>query len=1245
MRVSRLLLALGAAAAASLLAAGSWLAGTEAGLRFLVARAGAFVPGTLHIGAVQGRLIGPMVLSEVHWTLDGAGGTAQRLELDWHPLALLRREVHLQRLHLQGIVVDLPAPDTADPQRSARGTDWQDIALPWGVVVEALAIDGVRLRRDGAELGEITTLRGALRAGGRTLSLQDLVLSSPQGAASGRLAASLNPRAAWDVALAWEIFGADRGITGATRITGVLPDLQLQQALSQPAVADISGRLRGLPEAPEWDLRLELQPLPAGDSPWPETLHGASAGVDIVGSIEATRVQGEIAWPDLLETAAEVDAALGWRDSSLMLDAVTIAFAPASTLAVQGRLVPGATPEIELQGRATGITWPLQGRDPLLTLPALEFTGDSTGAAWRLSAQGEVAPSSAPAAQLDLQARGDETSLRVEALELGILGGTVTGAGTAEWRDHPAADFLLQVAGLDPSGVAPEWPGRIAGTLHLHGSLGPGQRFQVDGRDITGELRGQPLSGAFTAALGEDALDLTEAALSLGSASLQASGTVDRDQVALRARLDAPQLEELGPGISGRIAARAQIVGQRTAPVIELHAEGGRLSWGGLRARMLQADASVDLSGENASRVEAELAGIAARPGRSATLRLEASGRPEDHAVQLEFTRRRPQQRLAAALTGRLEEARWQGLLGAVSVVESERELWRLQAPAGLSASADRLQLEQACMEGILGLLCLEAERIGARRWQGEAELARLDLGPLSEWLGLGLAASGALSGEVRLTTADDRFLDLDGGFQLGAGDISRRGQREGTLLSWAGGELALAGDTEAAAADLRLVLGDNNLVRGRLRAGWNEPDPWLQGTLEAELDRLTLVPELVPELSTLGGEIGLRLALDGTLAAPAPSGRLEWRNGVAAIPELGLAPEDIQLRADIAPGVLKFRATGQSGEGRFATEGEFDLRAEGVSGEASLQGENLTVANLPDIVVVAEPDLRFGFRGKRLNIGGDVHIPSALISGLGSSGAVRNSPDEVIVGARARDAAEEGVTISSRIRVSAGPAVQLQVGGFSGRVEGSVLTVVQPEADPWGRGELRVVDGEMSVLGQTLAIETGRLIYDGGPLENPGLEIRAVRQVRDVTAGALVRGTVQQPQISIFSEPAMSNAEALSYLTLGKSLEQIQSGERQTMNQAANALALSGGGLVMQDLARRLGFQDLEVSAETGDNGSALVVSKYLGGGLYVSYGLGLFDTVNTLRLRYQFNRRLSLEAESGEEASADLFYSFERD
>jgi translocation and assembly module TamB len=189
------------------------------------------------------------------------------------------------------------------------------------------------------------------------------------------------------------------------------------------------------------------------------------------------------------------------------------------------------------------------------------------------------------------------------------------------------------------------------------------------------------------------------------------------------------------------------------------------------------------------------------------------------------------------------------------------------------------------------------------------------------------------------------------------------------------------------------------------------------------------------------------------------------------------------------------------------------------------------------------------------------------------------------------------------------------------------------------------VVDGTFGAFGQRLEIETGRLIYTGGPLENPGLEIRAVRRVDQVTAGALVRGTLQQPEISVYSDPPMPRAEALSYLTLGRSLSDLQSGEQRTVNQAANSLALSGGNVIAQDLGRRLGFDDVSVSADDDGQGASLVVGRYIGGGVYVGYGLGLFDTVNTLRLRYQINQRLSLEATSGEEQAADLFYTFERD
>jgi len=56
------------------------------------------------------------------------------------------------------------------------------------------------------------------------------------------------------------------------------------------------------------------------------------------------------------------------------------------------------------------------------------------------------------------------------------------------------------------------------------------------------------------------------------------------------------------------------------------------------------------------------------------------------------------------------------------------------------------------------------------------------------------------------------------------------------------------------------------------------------------------------------------------------------------------------------------------------------------------------------------------------------------------------------------------------------------------------------------------------------------------------------------------------------------------------------------------------------------------------------LVLGKYLSPGLYVSYGIGLFDGSNVLRMRYELSERLTLETETGIQSGVDLRYTLER-
>ena len=169
-------------------------------------------------------------------------------------------------------------------------------------------------------------------------------------------------------------------------------------------------------------------------------------------------------------------------------------------------------------------------------------------------------------------------------------------------------------------------------------------------------------------------------------------------------------------------------------------------------------------------------------------------------------------------------------------------------------------------------------------------------------------------------------------------------------------------------------------------------------------------------------------------------------------------------------------------------------------------------------------------------------------------------------------------------------------------------------------------------------------MLFTGGALDNPGLDLRAQRTVNDVTVGLQVLGRLQQPEVELFSIPAMGQVDMLSYLLFGRPMEDSSEEDNEAMGQAALALGLAGGDSLARSLGYQLGFDEMRVEGnDTGDDAS-LVVGRYLSPELYVSYGVGLVESLNSINLRYQLSRRWQLEAESGEFQGADLFYTIER-
>ncbi len=80
-------------------------------------------------------------------------------------------------------------------------------------------------------------------------------------------------------------------------------------------------------------------------------------------------------------------------------------------------------------------------------------------------------------------------------------------------------------------------------------------------------------------------------------------------------------------------------------------------------------------------------------------------------------------------------------------------------------------------------------------------------------------------------------------------------------------------------------------------------------------------------------------------------------------------------------------------------------------------------------------------------------------------------------------------------------------------------------------------------------------------------------------------------------------------------------------------------------EVGARVGIDELGFEGDDETGNASLVIGKYLSPQLFVSYGVGLLEAVNVLRVRYRLSRALYVEVATSEESSADVIYSFDRD
>jgi len=841
------------------------------------------------------------------------------------------------------------------------------------------------------------------------------------------------------------------------------------------------------------------------------------------------------------------------------------------------------------------------------------------------------------------QLAGDLLKTHLEQQLRGPLQATVD-AKLTDLLNQLSWQVRMDDSSFDISKLGVNWPVLI-GKLSLQGK-GNLTSAALSG-SITGDYPGlsQAFNAGFRLQLGwrDSGLDIALFNLHSGDTQFSAHGRVSKT-LKLDWSVKAADLAKLYPHAAGQLRAKGHLNGPWDTPVIDATFKGKALSLPDYRLAGI--DGAVDVDLFRWQHINIRLVAQALNFKGYALQSLQVNADRRHLKVKAS----------SAALTAQIEikgnahASDWRGHIEHADIKTENFGDWQLSAPAALSVSKKTLLSDALCWHNHHAARFCASFQHDNRLWKSHLKMSKLPLMLFSPWLPSDLKLNGMANATAELQFQTPKQILGHADIKLTPGMVSYP-LLEGERNQWEyrSGTLTATLDKQGfnAKSEIAMSNGDQFHLQAELPGAQllklDRQHQILRADAELRIHKLGLVEALIPEVQDLKGEFSMKLTARGTLAQPRLSGQGQLLNGALRIPRLGLSINQVTLHSQTdARGNFNFHLDAQSGSGRLAIQGQTILdKNAGWPTQLNIKGERFEVSRIPEARVLASPNLQIKIQHHSIDIKGDVHIPQARLQPKDTTAAVRVSPDAIIVG---RDqTTKEKWSITTRIRLTLGDRVNFYGFGFEGRFDGSLLLEDVPGQVTIATGELHIPEGRYRAYGQNLIVEHGRILYAGGPLTNPGLDLRAVRHIGNITSGLRVRGNLHQPKIELFSIPAMGQTDILSYLLLGIPMENASGEQGAMMAKAALAIGLSGSDSIARTLGDQLGLDEMRVeSSEKGDQAS-LVVGRYLSPRIYVSYGVGLLEAINTLSIRYQITDRWQLKAESGAHQGADLLYTIE--
>jgi len=1226
-----------------------WLLCSASGLRFALARVEGLTNGALQIQRAQGRLIGPLDVVGVHYD-DGQGTVVNisKAKLDIGPWPLLHKQLHVLNLDVDRIDVALPKPS---PENTSSSHGFS-LKPPIALTLDQAHVGPATVTQDGHNVFASSRLDLAGSWTDAGVAVSRLALDAPDGHVSlvGQVGIGKKFRGNGHAVATWKIGDNTYAGTLTVQSNGRLANIEL--ALAQPVTAHLQVNLDQRNDF-AWTGKLDVPSFN------PTLLIGESALENLALSVQGTgdrrggMLNGSVDLNDYHLLLQPLQAHFDEEFKTLTLQQLQLA-----SSRIKGTL--NASGVIQLSARPISADLAVVWEN--LELPA-ELVGQRLDSHGKLAVRGSAEQYHADGdvdigppgklAKLALNLDGTPQQILLHTLKLQQPQGDLDASGTLSLQPQLAWQFQAITHAFDPGQLLFGWQGSLNADFSTKGILAS------SGPDVTLELRKLDGQWLHRPLRGDGRLHLSPNRVVDGTLNLVSGGS----SVSVKAKpgdsnnanvtLSIASLNDFLPATQGRLDGQFNVRGKVPKLAVDGTLQGQSIVWQAQTIGELQLLANIPDISAPGGKLDLVATNIHAGGLAFQAVHLDGYGNAAQHHLSLTLQG----QPLSAdlALSGSLKGSAWNGTLSTLTLDLQGLPRWHLQQPSRLGWNNGIANLAELCLTAGEPTLCLSANRDKSGNIDANYRLHAVPLALAMSAVAtsdLPLRADGTLEGNGKLQFSAAGSLNGNASITSSRGSVTYLDQPDQPLLTY--GNMTLT--AKLSPLSQQVIVHANLNSTGRLdgQLGINGTQQVLDGQISLHLDSLAFIELLTPHIAKVKGQLDGNFRLGGTLAQPAVTGQAGVENFAAELPDMGL--KLAQGRLGISAGnARQLRITGsvQSGQGTLAIDGIADLNKNATS-TITLKGQRLTAVDIPAAKVVASPDLIIRRDAQGINATGSVLLDSADVNvDKMAGGAVgKASPDVVVVDRPQPAAGNSRLPISASVKVDLGSHTHLVGKGLDGHLTGVLMVNEKPGYNTTGQGQVNVA-GTYKAYGYDLNIQQGQLLFASTPIDNPGLNIRAERKLNPNATvddgqrvGLQITGTAERPVLNVFSNPVMEQSDALAYLVTGKPLSQAKGGEGNMVGAAAQALGSAAGNRLAKNIGSKIGVDDVGVASSDALGGnSAFTVGKYLSPRLYLSYGVGLFQSGQVLTMRYRFTKRWNFEAENATDFSrASLNYRYEK-